>query len=241
MTMPLRRIAVLGDIHGNRPALQAVLKEVAALAQPVDLIVAAGDLWSLGPEPSACLKDLLALPAVAFARGNHDRYMLGEPYHRGIPSPVAANIEWHREQISPADQDVIRNWPLYLDLSLADCRLRIAHATPFDDEQVVFPDQANQLLPSEFDGLVLAHVHQPWVRYDKQKVYCNCGSVGAPLDGDHRASWLIVDEIAGQLQVTLQRTSYDVEETVHRLLATDAPFKEALAASLRAARIVAPA
>jgi predicted phosphodiesterase len=206
------RVAALYDIHGNLPALEAVLEEVGK--ETVDAIVVGGDvLW--GPLQSECLAELRRAGAL-FLAGNCEREVLGA---------VGDSSRWCREQLAPEEVEFVAAWPgtLRLDVDGLGSAL-FCHATPYsDDENLtrVTPDDdvASALSGVEADIVVCGHTHVQLDRHvPGSPRLVNAGSVGLPYQGEPGAFWALLG--AG---VELRRTTYDVESALASLSATGFP------------------
>jgi predicted phosphodiesterase len=194
------RVAALYDIHGNLPALEAVLAELEATE--IDAIVAGGDvLW--GPFQSECVTALRAAGAV-FISGNCEREVLGA---------VDASSSWCRAQLSADELDFVEGWPATVELEVDGLGAALfCHATPRSDLENltrVTPDAvvAEALAGVDADLVVCGHTH---VQYDRHLPggprVVNAGSVGLPYQGGPGAFWALLDG-----DVELRRTPYDVE------------------------------
>ena len=220
------RVAALYDVHGNLPALEAVL--VDPRIAEADLIVSGGDLVA-GPMPSACL-DLLAGygSRVRFVRGNADRNVLehGE-MHGGA---------WCAAELGPERLAVVAEWPLTIELDVAG-GATFCHATPrFDDDLVTMltpDDQLAAVLEIAPTHLVVAgHTHMQVDRVAGGHRFVVAGSVGRPYEGRQGAFWALLGE-----DVELLRTDYDIESAAAAVRATDFPDAEEHVESLLAPRL----
>jgi len=138
------KIAALYDIHGNLPALSAVLEELEEV-QP-DLIVVGGDIVS-GPMPGQTLKHLSQLgDQVRFIRGNGDREVVmafdGQPLSRqylpAMSEKVRAETYWVAEQLTRSQRNFLAALPEQLVLQVEDLgRVLFCHATPRNDEELI--------------------------------------------------------------------------------------------------------
>lgn len=218
------RIAALYDIHGNLPALEAVLDEVATA--DVDRLIFGGDVYP-GPMSSECLNLLLEfdLP-VAFIRGNGDRAVLDLVEGRepaDMPKRFQHVIKWVAKQVTPAHREVMRTWP-------ADTRVVVdglgevlfCHATPRSDTEIFTRDTPSERLRPIFDGakaslVICGHTHMPFDRMIGSTRVINAGSVGMPF-GPRGADWLILGP-----DIEFRHTTYDYEHAAERLRATDYP------------------
>jgi hypothetical protein len=115
------RIAALYDIHGNLPALEAVLAEVHRAG--ADCVVVGGDVLP-GPMPRETLECLQELDTpVGFLRGNGEAAVLAHMEGRvldGLPEPAREAVRWVAEQLQPADERLIASWPPTLRIAVAD-------------------------------------------------------------------------------------------------------------------------
>ena len=222
----MTRVAILADIHGNAPALDAVLAEPdVALA---DLIVINGDLAD-GPFPSETLDRLDALGSRAlWLRGNGDRW-LAEAHagHFRHPDPgTDTMIHWAAGCLSDARIARLAALPLSATLDVAGLgRIAVLHATARSDNEMLLVDssmaQARAAFADLDAGLVMVgHSHMPFDRlFDRRRVV-NVGSVGLPY-GHAGASWALLGP-----DVVLRRSSYDERAAADLILATGMPGAE---------------
>ena len=194
------RIAALYDVHGNLPALEAVLAEVEA--EGVDELVVGGDvLW--GPMQVECVARLRAAGA-RFVSGNCERDVL---------QGASETASWCSERLDGETRSFVGTWPRAIEHELEGLgRVVFCHATPRDDEQiltVLTPDDDLRaaLAGGDADVVVSGHTH---VRLDRTVPggprLVNPGSVGLPYQGTAGAFWALVD---GDIEP--RRTEYDVE------------------------------
>ncbi len=203
-------VAVLSDIHGVLPALEAVLAEPDVEA--ADRIVLLGDMLA-GPMPVETLDRLRALgPRAVWVRGNADRELAASARGAGkfVPDPI---FPWAAEQLRPADLPVLDALPLTVSLD----GVLFCHATPRDDTEIVLVDSPLERWAEVFSGVaertvVLGHTHMPFVRLADRRLIVNPGSVGMPY-GTRGAHWALLGD-----GVELRRTSYDVEAACRLLV-----------------------
>ena len=206
-------VAVLSDIHGVLPALDAVL--AAPDVQAAELIVLTGDI-AAGPQPVPVLDRLLSLgDRVTWVRGNADRELValarGEAGAGDIPDPIAP---WAARQLSPDHVHWLARLPYPVTLTVDGFGdVVFCHATPRDDKEVVVVDSrldrwAEVLagLPEQTTTVVCGHTHMPFTRLAHRRQIINPGSVGMPY-GRAGAHWALLADGA----VTMRRTSYDIE------------------------------
>jgi putative phosphoesterase len=192
------RIAALYDIHGNLPALEAVLSEVRA-ARP-DLLVVGGDVLP-GPMPTECLAMLRAVELpVRFIHGNGDREVLleraGTP-SAGIPPAFREVMTWNAARLTTDDAAFVSAWPATIREQvdgLGD--VLFCHATPRSDTEIFTRLTPEDRLRPAFDGIdaavvVCGHTHMPFDRRIGSIRVINAGSIGMPF-GEPGADWLLL-------------------------------------------------
>ncbi len=207
------RTAVLYDVHGNLPALEAVLAEVEAEA--IEQILLGGDYALNGPDPAACVDRLRALADDAWTlQGNTDRWIVEGKDDDGV--------RWTAERLGPTRVAWLASLPTRIDLPRG--ATIAVHATPRSDEELLYPDtpegEVRAMLEAVAGRLLLCgHTHVQYRRAVEAWTVVNPGSVGLPDDGDVRAAWAILDGS----EVELRRTAYPIEETVRRMEASGSP------------------
>ncbi|MFG1950659.1 metallophosphoesterase family protein [Micromonospora sp. NPDC048830] len=215
----LERVAVLSDVHGALPALEAVLAEPDVAA--ADLIVLTGDI-AAGPQPVEVLDLLAGLgDRACWVGGNADRELVEA--RAGKPCPVEVS-EWAAGQLR--DDQVARLAALPLTVTLPVAGLGDAlfcHATPRDDEEVVLVDTRMSRwaevfagLPAEVTTVVCGHTHMPFTRLVDRRLVVNPGSIGMPYGGAG-AWWALLGP-----GVQLRRTPFDVDAACARVAAESA-------------------
>jgi putative phosphoesterase len=213
------RVAALSDIHGNLPALEAVLAEVEQ--EGVDAVVVAGDVigGAFGP---AVFDRLTSLPDVRFVRGNADRFVLEGTDEYGE--------DWvaERERMGEERLAAVAGWPLTEELDIDGIgRALVCHAIPTADEPIftrITPDEEVAELIGDVDAelVVVGHTHiQVDRRLPSGLRIVNAGSVGLPYEGRRGAFWTILGP-----GVEPRRTEYDVEAAVASMRADGASRPE---------------
>jgi putative phosphoesterase len=225
------RVAALYDIHGNLPALEAVLHQIAHAN--VELLLVGGDVVS-GPMPRETLACLLSLPIpVQFIQGNADREVLAHMTGRSasvVPEDVQAITRWVADQLPPEHARVIASWPATLQLTIPGLgQVLFCHATPGSDTALFTRLTAEVRLVPVFEGLdvavvVCGHTHMQFDRTIGAIRVVNAGSVGMPY-GEPGAYWLVLGPT-----IQFRRTSYDRMQAAARIRATDYPHAEEFAA-----------
>jgi predicted phosphodiesterase len=202
------RVAVLSDIHGVLPALEAVLAEPDVRA--ADAIVLTGDL-AAGPQPVPTLDLLESLgDRAVWVRGNADRELVRLRTVPGADVPYPES-RWAATQLRADQVARLAALPLSVTMPVAGLgRVLFCHATPRDDEEVVLVDSALDRWAQVLAGLdddvttvVCGHTHMPYVRLAHRRLVVNPGSVGMPY-GAAGAHWALLGD-----GVSLRRTAFD--------------------------------
>lgn len=215
----IRSVAVLSDIHGVLPVLEAILAEPAVAA--ADLIVVTGD-HAAGPQPVEVLDRLAALGQRAvLVRGNADRELAAVARGASIDVPDDV-VPWAAAQLGPKHITMLEQLPHPVTLELEGFGpVVFCHGTPRDDEEVVLVDtrlerwaEAFAELPEEVRTVVCGHTHMPFVRLVDRRLVINPGSVGMPY-GRPGGNWALLRDGA----VSLHRCIIDVEATIAQVVA----------------------
>jgi predicted phosphodiesterase len=216
----IHSVAVLADVHGVLPVLDAVLAEPEV--QAADRIVVCGDHVA-GPQPVEVLDRLTALNNVVLVRGNADRELvalaLGQNSTVGEPYEVDL---WAAAQLPPASIELLAGLPHPVMLEVAGFGpVAFCHGTPRDDEEVVLVDTRLERwaevfadLPDEVQTVVCGHTHMPFTRLVAGRLVVNPGSVGMPY-GRAGGHWALLRDGG----VSLRRTDIDIDAAVAAVVA----------------------
>ena len=222
------RVATLYDIHGNLPALEAVLEEIGE----VDQIVVGGDVVP-GPMPRETLDRLLSLDfPVQFIHGNGEIAVLAEAAGRdpGVPPQVREAVRWNAEQLGPEYVRLLASWPKTVQLQINGLgQLLFCHATPRNENEIftrVTPEKTVEAIFEQLDVnvVICGHTHMQFDRTVGTTRIVNAGSVGMPF-GVPGAYWLLLEH-----DVELRYTRYDLTAAAQRIRNTSYPQAEEFAA-----------
>ena len=238
------RVAALYDIHGNLPALEAVLKDVHDAN--VDQVVAGGDVV-LGPMPRETLQCLLDLDLpVHFIHGNCELAVLaqisatesgsvnywGTTSGKPLPESDQVVYRWTAQQLQPEYEAVIASWPKTLRLQIEGLgEVLFCHGTPRSETEVFTRLTLEDRLLPLFEGLNVAvvicgHTHMQFDRMIGRTRVVNAGSVGEPF-GKPGAYWALLGP-----DVQLRYTPYNLMQASEQILATSHPQAQAVAHNL---------
>lgn len=247
-------IALISDIHGNLPALEAVLLDIERLGG-VSAIYCLGDVVGYGPQPAECL-DLCARASKLMLLGNHEHALIYGAY--GFTAVARRAIEWTRQAL---ERHPSRQGRAMLDLleTLPTCHLfdevMLVHGSPRDHvmEYVLESDTWDGAEPGKLEGIFAAfprlcfvgHTHRPGIFTEDQcflasdevgdgfdvsdgaKYLINVGSVGQPRDKDPRACYTVFSGTA----IYYRRVAYDIDHTAS-LIRENPRLSERLASRL---------
>jgi predicted phosphodiesterase len=233
------RIAVLADIHGNLPALDAVLGDVAAAG--ADAVVLNGDI-ATGPMPAETLDRLAELgDRAVWVHGNAERELVAAfdgALDPALPDEARLPTEYCASRIDRRHRDLLDGLPLSVTLDADGLGpVRFCHATARSDTEMVLVDSAVDAYREAFAGVeeptvVLGHTHMPFDRLADRRRFVNPGSVGMPYGGVG-AYWALLGP-----DVVLRRTMYDLDAAADllRSAASDYPgIDEFVAENVRTA------
>jgi predicted phosphodiesterase len=238
----MTRTALLADIHGNSPALRAVLADVERAGCTRQFVL--GDIIN-GQDPAGCVNLLQSgSGCIQALKGNAEYYLL-TPELEAFPKsqePFYAYLirllRWYEERLSPAQLSWLSGLPDTIRWNGA-C---LAHDSPLDrlfaeqrhiqgidakyqelffHSPGIYPDTSGDQLEQvlswmDTEGVsqvYIGHTHVPFITWHNSQLLCNVGSVGLPLDGDPRAAWVLVEQSPGEAPVvTIRRVEYEIGE-----------------------------
>ncbi len=211
------RVAAISDIHGNLPALEAVLR--ALHAESPDLIVVCGDVAS-GPMPAETIDVLRRLRNARFVRGNADRGLIDEFDGKAaapMPGPFAG---WCAEQIDRAQRDFLASFESTVSVDGVDRldHVLFCHASPRNDTDIFTVETPDERVRALMTGVnagvvVCGHTHMQFDRSVDGLRVVNPGSVGMPY-GEPGAYWAMLGP-----DVEMRRTDYDRDAAARRVRA----------------------
>jgi predicted phosphodiesterase len=242
----MTRLAVLADIHGNLPALRAVLDDMASFQ--VDRVVVAGDVINWGPF-SPQVMEIVARERWAVVRGNNEFYLLE---YRTPRQPEHWRdytlLPWLHAQLAGRWQREIAAWPDELSLRFPNAPpIRVLHGLPANPWRGMHPllsdDELAALLEPVAEPTVIgAHTHLAMSRRVADRHVLNPGSVGLPLDGKIRADYMILDGDEAGWRPTFRRLPYDrapllAEFARQRFVAQGGPVAELVVREFETGRL----
>jgi len=235
------RILVISDIHGNLPALDAVLQE----AGPVDATWCLGDLVGYGPNPNECIERVRSLPNLICVLGKHDAAALGQIDLQAFNHEARFSVNWTQDHLNSDSLEFLCNLPEIEEYG----NVTLAHGSPRNPIWEYLLDTHTAAVNFEFFETkicLVGHTHLPiayyWLNGNHKtewkiipvgeptriigRTILNPGSVGQPRDHDPRAAYGIYDPVENVWEA--HRLSYDVSEVQRRIYAAGLPARHAI-------------
>ena len=229
----MKRVAVITDIHGNLPALQASLAAIEQI--DVDATYCGGDLVGYGPHPNEVCA-LIAEREIPTIYGNYDYAVARDLDDCGCAYVTQhdrelgqQSVAWTLAHTEPPAKDFMRGLPFDLRFEIGEVAIHLVHGSPRKVNEYLFEDKPARLYErlaraEEGPVLVFGHTHKPWIHTYGGVQFVNCGSVGKPKDGDPRAAFAILElDAAGEVQASIERVPYDAEAVAREVSAAGLP------------------
>ena len=215
------KAALIGDVHANLPALEAVLEH--ARRRGAEEIWNVGDWVGYGAFPEEVVRLLRRVATVSIV-GNYDLKVLEFPERAAEwrqskrPEKYLA-FRWAWENLSADSREYLASLPHERRLRVAGREVLLVHGSPAAIDEAIYEDTPEQRLTelaalARAELVVLGHTHKPFDRRAGGCRFINTGSVGRQNDGDPRASYALLDLPGDRIEVTHHRVDYDVERAV---------------------------
>ncbi len=235
------RYALFSDVHANRPALEAVLRDVAQ-RPTLTGIYHLGDLVGYAPWPNEVV-DMIRQAAIPGVAGNYDSTVATHYKHCGCryedPRQEALAHEsyaWTLAHASDQSKRFLGGLPFRIDIRpfgghLAGPSIRLVHGNHVLNTVYVTEDRSDEFLAAMATSLgaragdivCFGHTHKAWHRMVDDIHFVNTGSVGRPKDGDPRAGYVLLDVTVDAVTVEFIRVEYDIEAAARGILASELP------------------
>lgn len=228
-------VAVITDIHGNLPALQAALQRTDELG--VERVYCVGDLVGYGPDPNEVCA-LIQERAIPTIYGNYDYAIARDLDDCGCAYITQhdrelgqQSVAWTLAHTHQAAKDFMHELPFDLRFTVGEQPVHLVHGSPRKVNEYLFEDKPARLyerLAATEDAqvLVFGHTHMPWMHEFGGVLFLNCGSVGKPKDGDPRGAFAVLDlDGAGRVRARIERVPYDAAAVARQVAAAGLPVE----------------
>ena len=222
-----KQIALLGDVHANLPALEAVISHAASLG--VEQFWNIGDFVGYGPYPDQVVERMRTKKFVNIA-GNYDLKVLKFPKKtdkwRESKHPLKwLAFKWAYDNLSKKSRTYLGSLPKERDLDIGERRFLLVHGSPASNEELLEPGTSEDRLLElkqlaeeeyafEFEAIIFGHSHQAFSRQVGKTTFINTGIVGRPGDGNPRSAYAIMYLGEEGLQISHYRLNYDIDRAV---------------------------
>jgi putative phosphoesterase len=221
------KIALLGDVHANLPALEAVLDH--ASQQGVQGIWNIGDFVGYGAFPNQVIERLRGGQALNII-GNYDLKVLRfskkkEKWRKRKRPEKYLAFKWAHDNLSEENREYLASLPKERMVEIEGKQILLTHASPASNEEHLTPDTPAERFSElahlaetktgvNLDAIIFGHSHQAFAYYVEDVWFINTGSVGRPDDGDPRACYAVMQIDGDQIRVQHYRLAYDVGKAV---------------------------
>ncbi len=240
----MNQVTIFGDIHGNKPALDAVFADMDA--RGLTNLICLGDLVGYGTFPNEVVEAIRErdIPTIM---GNYDQGVgqdsddCGCAYRTKEAQTLGErSIAWSNAHTSAENKAFLRELVDSIPVQLGDLKVLLVHGSPRRINEYLYEDRPEASLERildavEADVLVCGHTHLPYHRVlPSGRHVVNAGSVGKPKDNDVRACYVVLSAEGKELSAEFIRVPYDIEAAAQAIEATDMPNE--FAAMLREGR-----
>lgn len=223
-------IALISDIHGNLPALEAVLYDMTH--RDAQVVWNLGDMLGYAPFPNEVIAKLKAIGAVNVI-GNYDRKVLAfaekrRQWKKRKPAAKYAAFHWNDMHLLDESRAFLASLPEQVRCPFGDLEALLVHGSPASIDELLGAETPDLRLAelaelAQVDLVVCGHSHEPFVRRVGHCWFVNPGSVGRPEGGDWRASYAMMHLAKEGVEVELRRVAYDVERVARAVHAAGLP------------------
>ena len=235
------RIAIISDIHGNLPALEAVLEDIRQ--RGINRIFCLGDIIGKGPSSDQAV-DLIRNHCEAVIKGNWDDFVSRES--------ESEMVHWHQALLGMERMDYLRSLPFAIEFRMSGRQVRLFHASPrslyeriqpwdeLEKRESLFASSELCSLEGTADVAGYGDIHNAYLQHLGGRMLFNTGSVGNPLDIP-QASYVVLEGIyegtnAAPLHIQFARVPYDIELAIQQAMEAGMPDLEPYIQELRSGK-----
>jgi putative phosphoesterase len=227
------RLAIISDVHGNLPALDAVLADIEG--QHPDRVYCLGDLVGYGASPNEVIAAIRRAD-IPTLMGNYDdgvafdRDDCGCAYKEPVDRELGQrSLNWTRAETTSENKAFLRSLVPVIRFDVSGQRVLLVHGSPRKMNEYLFEDRPRSIFErlartSNADVIVFGHTHMPYTKLIDGVLFVNAGSVGKPKDGNPRACYAVID-FEGAPAVRFCRVDYDTATAAAAIRRSDLPDK----------------
>ncbi|MBT3273952.1 MAG: metallophosphoesterase family protein [Spirochaetales bacterium] len=220
------RVAILADIHGNSPALKAVIEHQRQF--DTHLVIVAGDLITDCPDSNEVVSMIASLENCMVIAGNREEYLRqfdGADQDEWRRRKQWSSFVWASDSLYKENRTFLADLPTQMSVQIGSSNLRIVHGSPNYSNDHLYPETKKiaKIMQEIPEGiLVCGHTHEQWSTRLNGKIALNPGSVGVHFNRDSNAEYSLLEFGGDHSQVAIkhQQVPYDVEETISRFTKT---------------------
>jgi putative phosphoesterase len=225
------KIGIISDIHSNSEALKSVVQ--ALHREDVYHIINAGDNVGYSANPNTCI-EIIRMEGFYNVMGNYDDAVAYDRKDCGCRDGNAetrhmrmVSLYWTQKSISIDNKRYLSSLPHLLNLIIGEKNIFAVHGGLNRLNEFIYEedDDALEEIAEEYtnaDIVILGHTHKPFIRRINGKIFINPGSIGKPVDGDYRPSFVVAD-LSNDIHAEIRRVEYDVEKNVNNLIDAGLP------------------
>lgn len=223
------RIAVIGDIHGNIYALDAVLEDIQT--KEVDLILSTGDLVGYFPFPNEVV-ETISNNRILSIQGNHDESfasfepVVEDDFKHLTTKEIQANASriYTNYVLKTRNREYLKNLPKQLKLEFEGYSLLLVHGSPRKNDEYMHEssNDLSTIVQDVSENIIISgHTHIPYYQIISDKHMINAGSVGKPKHGNPNATYVIINLVDENIQVEIKEVPYPFEQLVDDIIHND--------------------
>jgi len=227
------KLAILGDIHGNLPALQVAYD--TALEAKAEKIYHLGDLGGYAPFVNEVV-DFLIEHKIEGVQGNYDETVAFDKEHCGCKyendfqaEMAHLSFEWTKKHVTEKSKNYMKNLPFQISLEIERKKVKIFHATPTKNNLYWYEERPDKFFllmadKAQADIMIYGHTHIPYFKQLNGKYFINAGSVGKPKDKDPRTCVCLIDLNQDNIKLTFIRKEYDIKFVCKEIINSGLPY-----------------
>lgn len=219
------KFAVIGDIHGNKFALESVFEDIKL--KNIDFIISTGDIVGYLPFPNEVI-EVMRRNRILVVKGNHDKFIAesekvsDEDILKISDDEIQSNASaiFTNWVISDENRSYLKNLPSKLTMECQGFKIIVVHGSPMSIDEYLYEDEEHLLKISEIireNIVICGHTHVPYCKKLNNKYFINAGSVGKPKHGGSESTYVIVNIENGKVSYNIEKVTYDIKKIVNTI------------------------